>query len=284
MAHQSIRTAFTLLRPVTVATATRLVVGLAAAVVAATTAAPAFASPQDPIPPRPNNWGYVFGAQQPGQSGAGGASQGTTGSQPASGSGSTSGPGSVPICGLWRLGIAACQPIPIPGNPNPAAPPQASPAQLAAQAWQQLPIPTPQVATAPPRGSDGLVGLSEWFWVTNWSQKTATVQAGAVWATVTAQPTNLTISPGGGLPSVSCAGPGTAYDPTRSADLQQSRCSYTYVRSSAGLPGSTYQVTVTVTWGGTWVGSGGAGGALPAVTRSTTFSLRVAEGQAVTGG
>ncbi|WP_344957709.1 hypothetical protein [Actinomadura miaoliensis] len=128
------------------------------------------------------------------------------------------------------------------------------------------------------------MGLPQWFWVTNWKPLTDRVQAGGVWAEVTARPTSLTINPGSGLPAVKCDGPGEAYDSGRSAEAQRSDCSYTYQRSSAGLPGSAYQVTVTVTWGGTWRGSDGAGGALPALTRSTAFPVRIAEGQAVAGG
>jgi hypothetical protein len=79
-------------------------------------------------------------------------------------------------------------------------------------------------------------------------------------------------------------GPGTAYDPKRAAAAQHSECSYTYPRSSAGLPRSAYRVQVTVTWGGSWTGSGDTGGTLPVITRTASFDLRVAEGQAVTGG
>jgi hypothetical protein len=44
-------------------------------------------------------------------------------------------------------------------------------------------------------------------------------------------------------------------------------------------------VTVTTTWSVSWVGSGGAAGTLPVISRSRTFPLRVAERQAVvTGG
>jgi hypothetical protein len=284
MAHQQVRTPFTLLKPLTV---TAVTVSVAAAILGDPMTA--VAAPHDPIPPKPSNWGYVYGAQQPGQSGgsSGGSSgTGTAGSPASSGGGKNSGPRKVQICGLWRMGIQACDPIPIPGNPQPNAPaaPTVSPAQLAQQAWRRLPIPAPEVATAPPRGSDGLVGLAEWFWVTNWHSRHDRVQAGGVWAEVTARPTGLTISPGAGQTSVTCDGPGTAYDRKRSAQSQQSDCSYTYDRSSAGLPDEAYKVTVTVTWGGTWVGSGGAGGTLPALSRSTTFPLRVAEGQAVTAG
>jgi hypothetical protein len=38
---------------------------------------------------------------------------------------------------------------------------------------------------------------------------------------------------------------------------------------------------VTVTWTASWQGSGGAGGALPALARTTTFGLPVGEAQAL---
>ena len=44
-------------------------------------------------------------------------------------------------------------------------------------------------------------------------------------------------------------------------------------------------VTVTTTWQISWTGSGGSGGTLPAMTRSGTFDLAVAQRQTVvTGG
>jgi hypothetical protein len=278
MAHQQIRTPgplLTALACLTTASTVTLTTGSLTA---------ARAVPRNPIPPTAHNWGYSYGAHQPGSTGSpdGG---GTAESPVNSGGGSRSGPGKVPICGVWRMGIQGCSAIPAPGAPahTPTAP-AVMPAQLAATEWQQLPLPAPHVRTAPPRGSDGLVGLAEWFWVANWSARTRRAQAGGVWAEVTARPTSLTISPGSGQPPVSCTGPGSAYDSRRPADGQRSGCSYTYTRSSAGLPGGTYQVTVTVIWGGTWVGSGGTGGTLPALSRSMSFGLRVAEGQAVTGG
>jgi hypothetical protein len=284
MAHQSVRTPFTLLKSLTVTT-----VAASVASVVLVIGEVALAAPRDPIPPRPSNWGYVYGAQQPGQTGpgSGGVSGTGAGGGPAgNGGGQASGPGPIHFCPIWRLGMLPCDPPSLPGTPqpDPSTAPQISPAQLAQQAWRRLPIPAPEVATAPPRGSDGLVGLPQWFWVTNWDSHSDRVQVGGAWAAVTARPTGLTVDPGAGQRPLTCAGPGTAYDRQRSARSQRSGCSYTYNRSSAGLPNEAYTVTVTVTWGGTWVGSGGAGGTLPALSRSTTFPLRVAEGQAVTSG
>jgi hypothetical protein len=166
---------------------------------------------------------------------------------------------------------------------GPAGAPAVTPAQLAQQAWNELKLPLPQVGTAPPRGSAGLVGLPEWVWVpaSQWRPLTKRADAGGVWAQVTATPKQVIVAPGAGLSPVTCAGPGTAYAPGRPASSQHTDCSYTYARSSAGQPGAVYRVTVRVVWGGVWVGSGGAGGTLPDISRSTTFGLRVAEAQSL---
>lgn len=165
------------------------------------------------------------------------------------------------------------------------AAPTVTPRQLAQRAWNDLHLPLPDVRTAPPRGSAGLVGLPEWVWVprTQWQPMSRRVSAGGVWAQVTATPTHLTITPGDGHAPMSCGGPGTAYDPRRSALAQHASCSYTYLRSSAAMPGSAYRVRVTAVWAGTWSGAGGAGGVLPDISRSRSFELRVLEAQGLYG-
>ncbi|GAA4242398.1 hypothetical protein GCM10022254_75260 [Actinomadura meridiana] len=158
-----------------------------------------------------------------------------------------------------------------------------SPAVLALTRWASMPIPAPVVRTAPPRRRDGLVGLPEWFWVTNWDSLSDRVAARSVWVEVVARPQSMTIDPGAGEPVVRCSGPGTVYDRSRSAASQRTDCSYTFARSSLREPGRAYRVRVTVLWGGTWRGSDGSGGVLPPLSRSTTFRLRVAEAQALYG-
>lgn len=164
--------------------------------------------------------------------------------------------------------------------------PAVTPQQLAQAAWKDLDLPIPTVRTAPPRGAEGLVGLPEWVWVPRgqWRSLPRKASAGAVWAEVTATPKQMVIEPGPGLPAVRCPGPGTAYDPVKPASGQHTDCSFTYRRSSAAEPGAVYRVKVTVVWGGAWVGSGGAGGTLPDISRSTTFGLKVAEAQGLFGG
>lgn len=166
--------------------------------------------------------------------------------------------------------------------------PAVTPQQLAQIAVADLIIPGPDPATAPPAGKDGLVGLPEWFWVppAEWHQvQTAPVRAGPVWAVATATPQTVVFSPGGGLASVSCPGPGTAYDPQLPLAAQHTDCSYTYGQPSAGQPGNAYAAAVTVLWNVSWVGSGGAGGTV-ATGRPVTapLELPVAAGEALVTG
>lgn len=127
--------------------------------------------------------------------------------------------------------------------------------------------------------------MAEWVWVSRdqWRPMTRRASAGGVWAQVRAVPKQLVVNPGTGLAPVVCGGPGTAFDPHRPVSSQRSTCSYTYGRSSAAEPGSAYRVSVTVVWGGSWVGSGGGGGTLPDIRRSTSFTLKVAEAQGLYG-
>ncbi len=165
---------------------------------------------------------------------------------------------------------------------NAAAAPAVTPQQLLQIAIGELHIPALKPGTAPPVGKDGLVGLPEWFWITNWRPVTVTVTAGPVWARATAVPQELTFNPGGGLGSVSCRGPGTAYQPKLPLSVQRTDCSYVYTQPSAGQPGNAYQASVTVSWNISWVGSGGAGGEVAAgVTATTPITLAVAAGEAL---
>lgn len=165
-----------------------------------------------------------------------------------------------------------------PGDP---AAPAVTPEMLLQQALGQVKPPAPRIATAPPRGKDGLVGLPHFFWAarSQWRSISKRATSGPVWAEVTATPTTLVIRPGAGQATVTCKGPGTPYDP--SPGDQRSACSYLFTRSSAGLPGAHYKVTVSVVWTAAWTGSDGAGGPLAPMTTSTTFPLRIAEGQAL---
>jgi hypothetical protein len=167
-----------------------------------------------------------------------------------------------------------------------AAAPAVTPQELAQIAIGDLNIPQLGVQTVPPPGKDGLVGLPEWFWVPGWNAvQTQRVQAGPVWAVATATPESIVISPGPGLPPVSCPGPGTPYNSALSPGAQQTDCSYTYQQPSAGQPGNAYAATVTVLWNVSWTGSGGTGGTV--VTGrpvSTPLTLPIAAGEALVTG
>ena len=167
---------------------------------------------------------------------------------------------------------------------NATGAPAVTPQQLAQIAIGELILPTLQPATAPPRGKDGLVGLPEWFWIpaTEWAPVSKTVTAGPVWARATATPVKIAFTPGVGMSGVTCAGPGTAYQPSVPLSAQHTDCSFTYTQPSAGQPNNMYAAAVIVYWNVSWVGSGGAGGVV-ATGRpvSTPMSLPVAAGEAL---
>ncbi|MFI0448054.1 hypothetical protein [Actinomadura sp. 6N118] len=186
-------------------------------------------------------------------------------------------------------GAGNCDPLTNPqcGIPDdlngPQEAPQVTPQQLAQRALAQLRLPVPAAKTAPPRGKQGVVFLPHWVWVpaSQWRPITKRASQGSVWVEVIATPQKITIQPGAGQPGVECAGPGTAYHPGKPASAQRTDCSHTYLQSSALQPGGTYTMTVSVEWTATWRGAGGLGGSLPPLSMSTSFGVRVAEGQSL---
>jgi hypothetical protein len=187
-------------------------------------------------------------------------------------------------CSDGSLSLAVYVP---PSAPN--VPPEVVVAgTLAQQATNRLPLPAPGAQHNP--SSDALVGLATWWWVDplQWRPLQQRTQAGPVWAQVTARPVRSVWDAGDGSDPVVCAGPGQPYDRQRPAREQSSDCTYTYLRSSASQPqrgpdpnDRFFTVTVTVYWQVSWVGSGGTGGALPEIARSSSFPLRVVERQTV---
>lgn len=174
-------------------------------------------------------------------------------------------------------------------NPPPVV---LTPASLAQVAVNRLALPAPAVRHNP--AGDALVNLATWWWVDpgQWHPLTQRTAAGPVWAQVSVRPVRSVWDPGDGTPALSCPGGGTPYDTSRPAGAQSTDCSHTYTTSSAGQPQTGpdpndryFTVTVTVYWQVSYVGSGGAGGTLPAMTRTSRFPLRVVERQTVvTGG
>jgi hypothetical protein len=163
--------------------------------------------------------------------------------------------------------------------PDPTVDPEA----LAEEALDRTPIPVPKVRLNPPQGQDQVVNVPTWMWVDrgSWQPVTAQATAGAVTVTTTARPGVVRWDMGNG-DVVTCAGPGTAYDPSKPAADQHSDCTYTYHHSSASQPGGVFTITVTTTWQVSWTVSGApGGGSLGSASRTTTGTVRVSEIEAL---
>lgn len=161
--------------------------------------------------------------------------------------------------------------------------PAVDPAVLAQQASDRAPIPTPDVHLNPPEGGEQVVNVTTWLWIDQsvWQPVSAEASAGGVTVTATATPQSVAWNMGNG-DVVSCAGPGTAYDPSRPSNEQHTDCSYVYRRSSSSAPDGAFAASATITWHVTWTAVGVAGGGdLGSASRTTTFTVRVAEIQAV---
>jgi hypothetical protein len=185
-------------------------------------------------------------------------------------------------------------PVWIPAAAGGPAVPRVTPGELAVQAVNYLPLPAPEVRHSPDRSQgrpQTVVGVRTWFWVAASSFTTLqqTTSAGGISATVTAAPVATEWTTGSAdAPGMVCAGAGVPYDPSRDPSAQSTDCATTYSRSSAGQPQAGpgpndrfFTGTATTVWRVSWVGSGGARGALPDLRRTSTFRLAVAEIQAV---
>ncbi|QGK72252.1 hypothetical protein GIY23_12835 [Allosaccharopolyspora coralli] len=131
-----------------------------------------------------------------------------------------------------------------------------------------------------------VVGEHTWFWTDpdTWRVQRERVQAGPVWAEVTARPTRLRMNPGNGATPVSCAGPGTPYERSFGLHAPSPDCSLVYESSSAGQPGEQVTARWSITWEITWRGNTGTapvGGVLPPMTSTAEARLAVAEAQAL---
>ncbi len=162
-----------------------------------------------------------------------------------------------------------------------AAPPAAD--ILVAHARSQLNIDLPDIATSPPRGGTQLVGVPVWFWVQNAEPITTTASIPGLAATLTATPANTHITITGGPAqatndhvTIDCPGPGTPWQPGRYDDYAESDCSHPFDWNG------TFTIDATTDWTLTWTATNGQAGTLPDVSRTTTFTLTIQEGQAVT--
>ena len=123
---------------------------------------------------------------------------------------------------------------------------------------QSVAIDDPPIETSPDADQETYAQVTTWLWVEPswWQPYSATASAGRVSATVTATPVLATWSTGDGG-TEECAGPGVVW--RRGLDDGDTYCSHVYRDSSAGQPGSTYPLTVTVTFEVTWTSNVGQG-------------------------
>ncbi len=162
-----------------------------------------------------------------------------------------------------------------PAGPAAPAEPTIDPRVLAQEARSRLPIPAPEIRLNPSTNQDQLVQVPTWMWVdsSTWGSRSATAALPGVGVTATAAAQRVIWDMGNGDRLV-CNSPGTPYDTSRREAEQRSDCSYTY--RNAGY----FTVTATVEWAASWSGPG-VGGSLPALSRSSSVPVRVAEGQAI---
>jgi hypothetical protein len=145
-------------------------------------------------------------------------------------------------------------------------------------ALERLDLSDPIVQTNPP--TNQLVGLPSWFWIdTPWTPVEVSAGVSAVTATVTARPRVVDWDFGDGA-RMSCAGPGTPYDPDRTPD-SSGACTHVFEHPSFDEPGGVRAVTATVTYSVSWSATDGGAGDLGEVTRASTVLVRVLEVQAV---
>ncbi|HMV75283.1 MAG TPA: hypothetical protein PLP55_11725 [Phycicoccus elongatus] len=154
------------------------------------------------------------------------------------------------------------------------------PHQLALDALASVQIAPPAIRTSPSENGRLYVQVPTWLWLdsTWWQTYEATANTGRVWSTVRATPVATTWELGDGG-SVSCRGPGTPWRPGSSEGA--SSCTHTYRSSSATRPGGTFNLEATVTLEVSWTSNAAGGGALPAITRSSTLDVEVGEIQAI---
>jgi hypothetical protein len=159
-----------------------------------------------------------------------------------------------------------------------------TPEQLAQQAYQLLVLPLPVPHFSPDvRTSSGLatvVGEHTWVWTdkNTWAAQSKRVQAGAVWAEVTATPTKLVFTPGADRP-LACAGPGTAYTTAAGLHAASPDCDYVFEQ-----PRDHVEATFAIQWSVSWTGSTGtapAVGTLPPMTSRAAAGFAVAEIQSL---
>jgi hypothetical protein len=141
---------------------------------------------------------------------------------------------------------------------------------------RQVPVPEPALSPVGP----GFVNLGMWLAVAEPEPISVTATAGDVWATTSAELVSTTFDMGDGN-VVECDGAGDPIPTSQLDTVEQSPvCGHTYTGHNDRAP---FVVTITSTWQVSWVGSGGAGGDLGTLDRSSSHEYQVLEIQTVGG-
>ncbi|MBB4934411.1 hypothetical protein F4561_005231 [Lipingzhangella halophila] len=153
------------------------------------------------------------------------------------------------------------------------------PVTIAHTARDEMILPAPEMAGSPALDTEQLVGVPVWLWLEDSSWETvsaeASVPGGEV--TVTARPQRSTWDMGDGS-TVTCDGPGTAWDPEQFAAEEASPdCGHTYTQASSDQRDGVYAVSVEVRWVVTYAISGEDSGALDPLVTSETAQVEVGE-------
>ena len=139
-------------------------------------------------------------------------------------------------------------------------------------------LPSPNISMSPSGDVPILVRVPVWMWIPSgdWRTESATASVPGGSVTVTATPSSVDWQMGDGT-TVSCEGPGTAYDPrVHDPDADSPDCGHTYTTASA-----ENDVTAHMTWEVSWASTDGDGGDLPVLTTTSSEQVRVIESSGV---
>jgi hypothetical protein len=150
----------------------------------------------------------------------------------------------------------------VPRNPREVA------LELVERARQQLVLPLPDPSTNPTSGSI-VVNIETWLWLDTAEQLTTSASGWGVTATLTAVPDRTVWRLGDGH-SLTCAGAGTPYDPTRPE--QRSDCAHTYTDVVGPRTLEVSQV-----WRLRWSATNGQAGDIGEVVRQAAVDAEIRE-------
>lgn len=156
------------------------------------------------------------------------------------------------------------------------------PMVLVRQAIAKMQLGRPRIGIVPkptPAANQGAVNLPVWMWTERGSHDlgplTATAELpGVLSVTAEATVTRIVWTMGDGG-SVTCAGPGTEFDPSYGVTMSPT-CGYRYERTSRDEPGGRYTVTARSDWTVHWTSSDGDSGDI-AQPLSSDVSIRIGE-------